>query len=129
MRIFICEQDPYRAKLMQDILGVYNYKIITVNDQGDLFRQAYAKKPAVIIMNEMFPKKSAEEMLSKLRDDPITSKIPVIFIGSHQIMKESPYEPFLFDSLTEYLPEPIKIKNLRHYIDRWTTLRSLYIRH
>ncbi len=129
MRIFICEQDPYRAKLIHDILGVYNYKIITVNDQNELFRQAYSRKPAVIVMSEMFPKKSAAEMLNKLRNDPVTSKIPVIFIGSRSLMEEQVFHQHMFDNLTEFLPEPIKIKNLRHYIDRWTTLRSLYIKH
>ena len=38
MKIFICEQDPYKAKLIQDILGVYNYKIVTVQKQADLFK-------------------------------------------------------------------------------------------
>ncbi|GEM_PF-1427896 len=129
MKIFICEQDPYRAKLIQDILGVYNYKLITVNSQSDLFRQAYHQKPSVIVINELFPKKSATDMLSKLRDDPVTSKIPVIFIGTelYSEMKDKP--AYMFDNLTEFLQEPIKIKNLRHYIDRWTTLRSLYIKH
>ncbi|MEJ2543833.1 MAG: 5'-nucleotidase [Calditrichaceae bacterium] len=37
----------------------------------------------------------------------------------------------LRDAVTQYIQKmsPLKIKNLRHYIDRWTTLRSLYIKH
>ena len=30
MKIFICEPDSYKAKLMHDVLSVYDYKIITI---------------------------------------------------------------------------------------------------
>jgi len=127
MKIFVCEQDPYRAKLIHDILGVYNYKIVTVNKFGDFFKEAYQQKPAVIVMNEQFAKESGTEVLAKLRTDPVTSQIPVIFIRNNNIL-ENPL-PLTSDGLTEFVAEPIKIKNLRHYIDRWTIFRSLYIKH
>ena len=128
MKIFICEQDPYRAKLIQDILGVYSYKVVTVNRHTDLFKEAYNKKPAVIVMNDLFAQKSGSDMLSRLRTDPLTSKIPVIYISNGNVI-ENQSDQNNFDELTEVVQEPIKIKNLRHYIDRWTTFRSLNMRH
>ena len=120
MKIFICEQDPFKAKLIQDILAVYNYKIITVKKQSDFFREAYSQKPAVIVMNEMFAHDS--DM------DPIISLIPVIYISDKK-PSERKVDAMTLDNLIEFVQEPVKIKNLRHYIDRWTTLRSLYIKH
>ena len=64
MKIFICEPDPYRAKLIQDILGVYNYKLVTVQKQADLFRQVQMQKPAIIVMNEVFTQNSGPNVLS-----------------------------------------------------------------
>lgn len=125
MKIFICEQDPYRAKLIQDILGVYNYKIVTVKKQTEFFKEAYTQKPAVIVMNELFAQNSEIDILTKMRNDPATSSIPVIFISDKKVEPNS----YVSDNLTEFVHEPIKIKNLRHYIDRWTTFRSLYIKH
>lgn len=127
MKIFICEQDPYRAKLIQDILGVYNYKLITVNEQNRFFEQAHSQKPAVIVMDSCFADNSNQNMINRLRKDPVTSQIPVIYISSngYQDKNEQPK----LDDLTAVVNEPLKIKNFRHYIDRWTTLRSLYIRH
>jgi response regulator RpfG family c-di-GMP phosphodiesterase len=127
MKIFICEQDPYRAKLIQDILGIYNYKIITVKKHTDLFKKAYSQKPAVIVMNEVFAKQSGLDILTQLRSDPLTSHIPIIYISNEKPLNEQ-LRKHDFDELTEIVQEPIKIKNLRHYIDRWTTFRSLYIR-
>jgi len=128
MKIFICEQDPYRAKLIQDILGVYNYKIITVNKHTEFFKEVNSHKPAVIVMNQMFAQNSETDFLTKMRSNPVTSSIPVIYIMNNKISNEEEQVP-KFDELTEFVSEPIKIKNLRHYIDRWTTFRSLYVRH
>jgi len=127
MKIFVCEQDPYRAKLIHDILGVYNYKIVTLDKFGDFFKEAYQQKPAVIVMNEQFARESGTEVLSKLRTDPVTAHIPVIFIRNDGTLENA--IPLNGDTLTEFVAEPIKIKNLRHYIDRWTIFRSLYIKH
>lgn len=128
MKIFLCENDPYRAKLMHDILAVYNYKIVTIGNQGDFFKKAENQKPAIIVINEMFAQETGNEMLNSLRNNPQTANIPVIFIRNDQPVQNQ-LNQYQFDSLTEIVQEPIKIKNLRHYIDRWTTFRSLYIKH
>ncbi len=122
MKIFICEQDPYRAKLIQDILGIYNYRIVNVNHISDLFRKAHFQRPKVIVVDETFIENSPRDFFRRLRRDPITAKIPVIFISNRSnIISES-------DHLTEVIQEPFKIKNFRHYIDRWTIFRSLYLK-
>lgn len=128
MKIFICEQDPYRAKLIQDVLGVYNYNIVTVKRQSDFFKEAHLQKPSVIIMNEVFAGQSDNNILARLRKDPATSHVPVIYIGNASALGVNSSN-IGYDRLIEILQEPFKIKNLRHYIDRWTTLRSLYIKH
>ncbi len=128
MKIFVCEHDPYRAKLMHDILSVYNYKIVTMQKRGDIFKEIQQQRPAVIVINETFAKESGAEMIAHLRQDPKTAQIPVVFI-SNSAPVEQQLSQYRFDMLTEIIQEPIKIKNLRHYIDRWTTFRSLYIKH
>lgn len=128
MNIFICEKDPYRAKLMQDLLAVYNFKIITVMNQGELIRKTQSKQPALIVMHDRFAKDTGSAMLQQLRKNARTATIPVIYIKdeAHLDLRE---EATPYDAFTEFVNGPVKIKNLRHYIDRWTTLRSLYIKH
>lgn len=128
MKIFICEHDPYRAKLIQDILGVYNYKLITVNEHNNFMEKAHSQKPAVIVMDAQFAQTPKQDIMGRLRSDPVTSQIPVIYIESNDYETSASEQP-IFDELTAVVNEPLKIKNLRHYIDRWTTLRSLYIKH
>lgn len=123
MKIFICEQDPYRAKLIQDILSIYNYRLVTINQISDLFRKAHFQRPKIIVVDETFVEQAPQDFFRRLRKDPITAKIPVIFIKN----KSSNINQMEFDNLTEIVSEPFKIKNFRHFIDRWTIFRSLYL--
>ena len=127
MNIFICEQDQSKAKSMEAILGRYSYKVITVQKNTDLFKQVNQQRPAVIIVNESFNENGSIETINRLKNDPATSNIPVIYIGNDNEIISSLYPQK--NKFVEAVQEPVKIKNLKHYIDRWTTFRSLYVKH
>lgn len=127
MKIFICEQDQNKARSLEAILGHYSYKVVTVQKNHDLFKQINQQRPAVIIVNESFSDQYGVDTVNKLKTDPTTSKIPVIYIGKeNQVLSQLHANKSNF---VEVFHEPVRIKNLKHYIDRWTTLRSLYIKH
>ncbi|MBD3223913.1 MAG: response regulator [Caldithrix sp.] len=125
MTIYVCEQDPTRAKLIKDVLGVYNYKVESVHNSYEFFKKANSKKPSVVVLNEFFADANGPDLLKRLRENPRTFNVPVIFIGNGQTSYQVNQNMFV-DDLTEFVFEPLKIKNLRHYIDRWTTFKSLY---
>lgn len=127
MKIFICEQDQSKAKSMQAILGHHSYKVVTVQKNTDLFKQVNQQHPAVIIVNESFNENSGIEIINRLKNDPDTSNIPVIYIGNDNevVSRLYPHK----NTGVEIVQEPVKIKTLKHYINRWTTFRSLYIKH
>lgn len=126
MKVVICEQDFQRAKSMKAILGHYSYKVVTVQKNTDLFNQVLSTKPAVIIVNESFNDNLSIDTINRLKNDPQTSSIPLIFISNGENIKsvvEANHKHM------EVIQEPVRIKNLRHYIDRWTTFRTLYNKH
>ena len=127
MKIFICEQDQSKAKSMQAILGHHSYKVVTVQKNTDLFKRVNQQHPAVIIVNESFSENSGIEIINRLKNDPDTSNIPVIYIGNDNevVSRLYPHK----NTCVEVVQEPVKIKTLKHYINRWTTFRSLYIKH
>ena len=127
MKIFICEQDQSKAKSMQAILGHYSYKVVTVQKNTDLFKQVNQQRPAVIIVNESFNENGGVETINRLKNDPETSNIPVIYIGKDNEIVSNLYPKN--NGFVEIVQEPVKIKNLKHYIDRWTTFRSINIKH
>ena len=128
MKIFICEPDDYKAKLMNDVLSVYNYKIITLKKGANLLNEVAVHQPTVIIYNEDFSTYDTESTLDKLHANPETANIPIIFIGGGEKNDKDEDKKFRYDNLIEFVHEPIRLKNLRHYVDRYTTLRTLFVK-
>jgi CheY-like chemotaxis protein len=126
MKVFICEQDHSKARSMEAILGHRSYKVVTVQKSIDLFKQVSQQRPALIIVNENFTDNYGVDTINRLKNDPQTAMIPVIYIGNNENIYANETERHSF---VEVVQEPVKIKNLKHYIARWTTLRSLYIKH
>ena len=127
MKVMICEKNPDKAKVIEDLLNVYKFKVITVTESLNFVKKVQSYKPAVIIMNEEFTKKPGDTMLNQLRTNPIGAKTPVIYI-SGQNNGKSTHNEFSSDALLQLMQEPYKIKHLRHFIDRWTLFRSLHIK-
>jgi DNA-binding response OmpR family regulator len=127
MKVMICEEDISKAKVISDLLNVYQFKLVTLTQGEEFIKQVQSHKPAIIILNENFPSKSGADIVSQLRMHPILSNIPVIMI-SNSTNTNNVYNDHTGDSLFELMQEPFKIKHLRHCIDRWTTFRSLYVR-
>jgi response regulator RpfG family c-di-GMP phosphodiesterase len=127
VKIMICDINSDKAKVLEDLLKVYQFKLITLTNKTEFYKKVQDYKPSIIILNNNFIDKSTPVFIHHLRSNPVTSKTPIIYI-SDRIDEGNILNKFAEDSLIQLIQEPYKIKNLRHYIDRWTTLRSLYIR-
>ncbi len=123
----ICEENPDKAKVIEDLLNVYKFKVITLTDSVNFVKKVQTYKPAVIVMNKNFTKKPGDIMLNQLRTNPVGAKTPVIYISDENNDSLS-INNFSGDALIELMQEPYKIKHLRHFIDRWTLFRSLHVK-
>ena len=126
MKVMICEESQNKAKVIEDLLNVYKFKVITLTDGMNFLKKVQSYRPAVIIMNDKFTKKPISSMLNQLRTNPIGARTPVIFISENN--GGTKLNDFAGDALLELMQEPYKIKHLRHYIDRWTLFRSLHVK-
>jgi DNA-binding response OmpR family regulator len=127
MKVMICEENQNKAKVIEDLLNVYKFKVITLTDSLNFIKKVQTYKPAVIIMNESFTKKPGDILLNQLRTNPVGAKTPIIYISDENHGTAS-INGFTGDALLELVQEPYKIKHLRHFVDRWTLFRSLHIK-
>ena len=127
MKVMICDEDVAKAKVISDLLNVYQFKLITLTRGDEFLKQVQSHKPSIIILNENFPPKSGKDIIAQLRMHPLLNNIPVILISNNSDANTI-YNELYSDSLFELMQEPFKIKHLRHCIDRWTTFRSLYVK-
>ncbi len=125
MKIMICEGDEDKAKVLSDLLNVYQFKLVKISQSSDFLKQVQTHKPSVIILNETFTQGSGKEIIKQLRMNTIVGNTPVILISNGSNGESI---DFSGDSLVQLMREPFKIKHLRHCVDRWTLFRSLYVK-
>ncbi len=80
-RVLIAEDDGDIQKVIRMSLKMRGVKEVVVTDNGEeCLAQVAVTKPDVILLDVMMPKLDGYETCRKLKADPATSGIPVIFL-------------------------------------------------
>jgi DNA-binding response OmpR family regulator len=123
MRVLVYENTQDRAKLIEDLLNTYRYKIFVNGDQAPSLNHLKDIKPSLLIVN--VNNQSHLEFLEKMKSHSQFSKIPVIMLSN--INSFETFQKFHQMPHVDYLVEPFKIKNFRHIVERWINFKSLYV--
>lgn len=80
-RVLIAEDDADIQKVIRMSLKLRGVKDVVVTDNGeDCLAQAAQARPDVILLDVMMPKLDGYETCRRLKSDPATQDIPVIFL-------------------------------------------------
>ncbi len=81
MRVLIAEDDSDIQKVIRMSLKLRGIKEVFVTENGeDCLAQVAAANPDVILLDVMMPKMDGFETCRRLKNDPATKDIPVIFL-------------------------------------------------
>jgi CheY-like chemotaxis protein len=75
-------------ELLEITLRFKGYPVITANNGQEALQQIEQHHPALIITDILMPKMDGYAMVQKLRKNPLTANIPVIFISATYITSE-----------------------------------------
>ncbi len=81
-RILVVDDDKDCLQLVKDFLESKNHEIITALEGETAIAKAKTIKPDLIIMDIMMPIMDGITALQKLKENPLTSGIPVIMLTS-----------------------------------------------
>ena len=84
VRILVVEDDPNVRGLLQTLLEVEGYAVVTASDGMDGLGQAAASSPGLVLLDLVMPDLGGARVLERLRDDPVLSQIPVIVVTGHE---------------------------------------------
>ncbi len=79
-KILIVEDDPLMCRMYQKIFSFENYEVETAADGEEGLEKARTDNPTLILLDIMMPKMNGLQVLEKLKNDPTTSKIPVVML-------------------------------------------------
>lgn len=77
--ILIVDDEPANLRVLKQILQ-QDYRLIFAKGGQEALRLAHDKKPNLILLDIMMPDITGLEVCKQLKADPVTTKIPVIFV-------------------------------------------------
>ena len=86
--ILIVDDDPQNIRLVKAMLKPFNMEILVADGGKTGLEVALKKKPDLIILDLMMPDVDGFEVVSKLRDDPAGSQIPILIYTAKNISSE-----------------------------------------
>jgi two-component system, cell cycle sensor histidine kinase and response regulator CckA len=81
-RILIVEDDPQSREYLQYLLTRTGYEVVAAEDGANALEQVQANHPDLIITDILMPTMDGFTLVQKLRTDPATAKIPIIFYSA-----------------------------------------------
>ena len=84
--ILLVDDDESVIKTLRPVLLSHGYAVLTANTGEDGLQIARRQKPDLVILDVILPGVKGREVCQKLKEDPETKKIPVVFLTA----KDSP---------------------------------------
>ncbi|HVH65948.1 MAG TPA: response regulator [Candidatus Acidoferrum sp.] len=86
--ILIVDDDPQNIRLVKAMLKPFNMEVTVAEGGKQGLEMALKKKPDLIILDLMMPDVDGFEVVSKLREDPAGSQIPILIYTAKNVTSE-----------------------------------------
>ena len=107
--LLIVEDDPDILKLLDTTLRFRGYQVVTAHNGKEGLEAVRKEHPAVVIADIMMPKLDGFGLVHRLRLDPETRNIPVIFITATYVTPEDK-DFALSIGATRFLQKPVDLE-------------------
>jgi adenylate cyclase len=131
--ILIVDDVPVNLQALESILQTRGFRVMKANNGEHALEMVALEKPDLILLDVMMPKMNGYEVCQHLKEDPATSKIPVIFLtgrnDSYSVIKgfasgalDYVVKPFHAPELLARINTHLELKRSRDVIVRYNHL-------
>lgn len=104
--VLIADDERDIREFMKTLVGFFGYDAITAEDGAQAIEAAIQHQPELILMDLSMPNLDGFKAISKLKQDPLTLKIPVIAFSG--LYMDAPIRARLLDEgASDFLPKPV----------------------
>ena len=107
--LLIVEDDPDILKLLDATLTFRGYRVITAQNGKDALEAIRVKRPAIVITDIMMPTLDGFGLVHRIRINPETREIPVVFITATYVTRED-REFALSIGATRFIQKPVDLE-------------------
>jgi DNA-binding response OmpR family regulator len=79
-KILVVDDTPRNVKLLQDLLAVRGYDVVTAASGSEALALVAAERPDLVLLDVVMPEMSGYEVCRKIRSEPATEILPVIMV-------------------------------------------------
>lgn len=80
--ILIVDDAPMNVELLDHVLRAGGFRTYSAGDGATAFAMSRANQPDLILLDVMMPGETGFETCAKLKSDPLTADIPIIFVSA-----------------------------------------------
>jgi len=113
--LLIVEDDPDILKLLDTTLTFRGYRVITAHNGKEGLEVIQGERPAIVIADIMMPKLDGFGLVHRLRINPETRDIPVVFITATYVAAED-REFALNIGATRFIQKPVDLEDFLRMI-------------
>jgi len=106
--LLIVEDDPDILKLLDTTLAFKGYRVVTARNGKEGLEAVHKERPRIVIADIMMPKLDGFGLVHRLRLDPATRDIPVIFITATYVTPEDK-DFALSIGATRFIQKPVDL--------------------
>jgi DNA-binding response OmpR family regulator len=118
--LLIVEDDLDIQSLLETSLTLKEYRVISTQDGREALEAVQKEHPLIVIADIMMPHLDGYGLAHRLRIDPETHNIPIVFITATYVAPED--REFAFDiGVAEIIQKPVNIATFLETIERLLT--------
>lgn len=111
-KILIVDDDPSMVRLVEHILRLESYEILSVRNGAQAIEKTGTIEPDVIILDVILPGADGFEICEALRHDPATAQIPILMLSRRrQELDKSQASEVGADVYLTKPPDPIELRS------------------
>ena len=108
--ILIADADPKNLQILRDALESSEFVVSIASDGMEAWEKAHSEKPDLILSDIGLPKLDGLHLLSKLKEDPGTAHIPIIFLTTRRDIQDRVKS--LRGGVKDYMIKPVHVKEV-----------------
>lgn len=122
-RVLVIDDDPDVLATTKGMLGVHGFDVVTANGGEEGVAKALADSPDLILLDVLMPRVNGMEVFKRLREEPKTAGIPVIFLTA--VGEETFVKSALMLGADQYITKPYDPEDLMAEVHKTLSEKSV----
>ena len=119
-KVLVIDDSLMLLSFVKEILSEADYDVITASNAAESLAAAQADPPELILLDYVLPDMKGDEVSRKLSEDPLTAKVPVIYMSGFgsDLRPDRAATPNVIGSLNKPFTSDLLIKTVETYMPK-----------